>query len=74
MLRSTGVQVGLDHKNVRPADVLLELNVDLAVGKQLHHGPALLEFQRLANLLRQGRIRVAGEYLEAIVIHPEYRL
>ena len=36
-------------------------------------GP-LLEFQGLADFRGQRGIRVAREYLEAIVIHPEYWL
>src|ERR1019366_5190385 len=67
---------GLDHKDVLSAHVFAKLNVDLAVRKLLHHGLTLLEFQGVANLLRQGWIRVAREHLEAVVVvfHPEYRL
>ena len=66
----------MDHKDVLSAHVFPQLNVDFPVGKLLHHGLALLQFQGMANLLRQGWIRVAREHLEAVVvvIHSEYRL
>jgi len=52
----------------------LDLEVDFAVGKLLHHGASQLHAQRLADFLSQRGIRISRKYLQAVVCHLKYRL
>ena len=57
----------LHHEDVGAAHVLLNLDVDLAVGELLHVGGAERAAQTGADLLRQGPVGVPREDLESIV-------
>src|SRR5690606_35888367 len=52
---------GLQHEDVFPADVLEDLDIDLAVGEACDGGAAQLELEVLRDLGRQFRVGVARE-------------
>ena len=54
-------RVRLDHEDVLAADVLLDLDEDLHVGKALHLALGGRDLQMCADRLREGAIGVAGD-------------
>jgi hypothetical protein len=59
---------GLHHKNISAANVLQQLEVNLAIGKALHLGLTQRHADVLANLLRQSPVCRSGKNLEALVV------
>jgi hypothetical protein len=55
---------GLDDEAVRAAHVLLNLDLDFAVGKPAHVGLAHRRAEHIGDFLRQVRVRVPGENFE----------
>jgi hypothetical protein len=56
---------GLHDEAVRPAHVLLNLDLDFPVGEAAHVGPPHRRAEDVGNFLRQGRVRVSGENFQS---------
>ena len=58
----------LDDEAIAPTNVFLDLDEQLAVGKQFRRAAAERDLQVVANLLRQHRVGPTGEDLDFVCV------